>query len=189
VQPLDDMTLKSVLSIPILSNNRFSHKLKIFRQLDRDGFTVPQINFLEIRKAENSDYKKFEQYKVKFLPVNEIENFAILTDAYYTEEKLQEFQTYSKISDAFNLTVKTNIINATKLCKNDDERKMFLNKDAEMIREARISLLKYFPGKDIKKIKKNFNCDNVLKKKNYSDLPPEFQNYLMEIKNYFEPTT
>ena len=172
-----------------LIKEKNDYKPKIFRQLDRDGFTETQINFLEKRKSENSDYRKFEQYKVKFLPVNEIENFAVLTDSYYTEERLQVFRTYSKISDAFNLTAKTNIFNATKLCKNEDERKMFLNKDAEMIKEARNNLLKYFPGKDIKKIKIKFNCDTVLKMKPYTDLPSDFQHYLMEIKNYFEPAT
>ena len=55
-----------------------------------------------------------------------------------------------------------------------------------MIKEARINLLKYFPGKEIKKLKINFNCDKVLKNKNFSDLPPELQKYLVDIQSYFQ---
>ncbi len=130
--------------------------------------------------------KKFEKYKVKFLPVNEIENFAVLTDSYYTEDMLKEFENNNKITDAFNQTVKSNISNALKLCDSDEDRKLFQNKDAEMIKEARINLLKYFPGKEIKKLKINFNCDKVLKNKNFSDLPPELQKYLVDIQSYFQ---
>ena len=130
--------------------------------------------------------KKFEKYKVKFLPVNEIENFAVLTDIYYTEDMLKEFENNNKITDAFNQTVKSNISNALKLCDSDEDRKLFQNKDAEMIKEARINLLKYFPGKEIKKLKINFNCDKVLKNKNFSDLPPELQKYLVDIQSYFQ---
>lgn len=164
------------------------YKPQIFRQLDRDGFTVAQINFLESKKEEKSDYRKFEQYKVKFLPVNEIENLAVLTDNFFTEEKLKEYQTYTKIADPFILTAKTNIFNATKLCQNEVEKRMFLNKELDMLREARDSMLEYLPGKEIKKLKANFNCNNVLKKKDFSALPPNFQNYLTEIKNFFLPT-
>ena len=170
-----------------LMRENTQYEPKVFRQLDRDGFTSNQISFLEKRKTEHNEYKKFNGYKVKFLPVNEIENFAVLTDSYYTEDKLKEYETNNKITDAFNQTVKNNLFNAMKLCKNEDEKKQFQSKDADMIKEARINLLKYFPGKEIKKIKQNFNCDNVLKNKNYIEFPTELQNYLTEIKNYFEP--
>lgn len=169
-----------------LMKEKNAYKPKVFRQLDRDGFTKNQINFLEKRKAENNDYKKFQEYKVKFLPVNEIENFAVLTDTYYTEDKLKEYENNIKITDAFNQTVKSNIFNALKLCSNEEDKKLFLSKDAEMIQEARTSLLKLFPGKEIKKIKKNFNCDKVLKEKDFSDLPEELKKYLTGIKDYFD---
>ena len=169
-----------------LMKEKNGYKPKIFRQLDRDGFTESQIVFLETRKAENKAYEKFEDYKVKFLPVNEIENFAVLTDDYYTEDLLKVYENYSKISDAFNQTARNNLLNSLKLCKNDEERKLFQSKEAEMIQAARLSLLKYFPGKDIKKIKRSFNCDKVLKEMDYCDLPSELQMYLSEIKNYFE---
>ena len=144
-----------------------------------------KLNFWRQKKLEILT-KKFEKYKVKFLPVNEIENFAVLTDSYYTEDMLKEFENNNKITDAFNQTVKSNISNALKLCDSDEDRKLFQNKDAEMIKEARINLLKYFPGKEIKKLKINFNCDKVLKNKNFSDLPPELQKYLVDIQSYFQ---
>ena len=57
-----------------------------------------------------------------------------------------------------------------------------------MLNEARDSMLENLPGKEIKKLKANFNCNNVLKKKDFSALPPNFQNYLTEIKKFFLPT-
>lgn len=170
-----------------LMKEKNGYKPKVFRQLDRDGFTNNQISFLEKKKSEKNSYKIFEGYKVKFLPVNEIENFAVLTDSYYTEAKLKEYDNNVKITDAFNQTTKSNIANALKLCDKEDEKKLFLSKEKEMITEARKNLLKYFPGKDIKKIKKNFNCDKVLKEKAFADLPEELKTYLTEIKDYFEP--
>ncbi len=88
-------------------NNEY--KPKVFRQLDRDGFTNQQISFLEIAKSRNSEYVKFDGYKVKFLPVNEIENFAVQTDAFYTEEKLKEYENNNKITDAFRQTSNQNL--------------------------------------------------------------------------------
>ncbi len=172
-----------------LMRERNGYKPKIFRQLDRDGFTNDQIAFLETAKTNNSEYVKFEEYKVKFLPVNEIENFAVLTDNYFTEDKLKEYENNNRITDAFRQTSNNNSINALKLCKTDSEKEMFKGKEAKMLHEARLSLLKYFPGKEIKKIKRNFNCDRVLLSKCYSDLPELLTDYLKLIKDYFEPST
>ncbi len=171
-----------------LIKEKGDYKPKLFRQLDRDGFTVEQISFLENAKSKNSDYTKFRGYKVIFLPVNEIENFAVLTDDWFTEELLKEFKNNNKISDAFRQTTDSNLNSAQKLCKTDKEKELFRSKDPEMLKEARISLLKYFPGKEIKKIKKNFNCDKVLIEKRLEDLPQELKDYLSEIKDYFEKT-
>ncbi|MBK7436532.1 MAG: hypothetical protein IPI77_06895 [Saprospiraceae bacterium] len=150
---------------------------------------ITKYHFLETAKSRNSDYVKFEEYKVKFLPVNEIENFAVQTDPFYTEEKLKEYENNNKITDAFRQTSNHNLISALKLCKTDSERDMFRSKEAEMLKEARVSPLKYFPGKEIKKIKRNFNCDKVLIGKNFDDLPEELKDFLKIIKEYFEPTT
>ena len=169
-----------------LMKTRPEYRPKIFRQLDRDGFTVKQIDFLESARIRNSEYSRFKKYVVKFLPVNEIENFAVLLDSYFTIEKLQEFNMNNKISDAFRQTTNANIITAQKLCKDDAEKSLFRSKEADMIQEARTDLLKFFPGKEIKKTKSNFNCDNILIGKMFEELPAELKSYLDLIKDFFE---
>jgi predicted ATPase len=169
-----------------LMKTKVGYQPKIFRQLDRDGYTNNQIEFLESAKIKNSDYSKFKKYIVKFLPVNEIENFAILLDTYFTIEKLQEFNMNNKISDAFRQTTNANIITAQKLCKDDTEKSLFRSKEAFMIQEARTDLLRFFPGKEIKKTKRNFNCDNVLISKTLQELPLELRDYLNLIKDFYE---
>ncbi len=170
-----------------LMREKAEYKPQVFRQLDRDGFTTSQTDFLEKAKARNSEYSKFAGYKVKFLPVNELENFAIQMDSYYTDEKLKVFEVNNIITDAFRQTCNHNLINVQKLCKNDAEKDMFRGKEAEMLKEARLNLLKFFPGKDIKKIKKNFNADKVLTSREIGDLPNDLRDYLHLIQEYFEP--
>jgi predicted ATPase len=158
----------------------------VFRQLDRDGFSNEQIVFLEMAKARNADFQKFRKYKVSFLPVNEIENFSIQTDSYYTEDKLKVYEINNKITDAFRQTINNNLINAQKLCKSDTERDLFRGQESKMLLEARTNLLKYFPGKEIKRIKTNFNCDNALLKNDFNSLPLELQGFLNDIKIFFD---
>ncbi|TNE72053.1 hypothetical protein EP331_07975 [bacterium] len=172
-----------------LMKERQNYKPKVFRQFDRDGYSSSQISFLEQAKTRNTDYTKFEDYKVKFLPVNEIENFAVITDSYFTEDRLKEYENNNKITDAFRQTSNSNLTSVQKLCKNDTEKDLFRGKEAEMLSEARTNLLKFFPGKEITKIKRNFNCDKALMTKSFDELPYELKDFLTEIKNYFEPQT
>lgn len=169
-----------------LMRSKNDYKPMIFRQLDRDGFNNEQVIFLESAKLLNSEYKKFKKYIVKFLPVNEIENFAVISDPYFSIEKLKEYEINNKISDEFRQTTNNNILNSLKLCKDDAEKKLFRGKEGKMINEARQDLLKFFPGKEIKKLKRNFNCDSALQNKNFSELPIDLQNYLNAIKIFFE---
>lgn len=169
-----------------LMKSKLGYKPKIFRQLDRDGYTSEQISFLEEKKMKNSDFIKFEKYIVKFLPVNELENFAILLDPYYTIEKLQKFEINNKISDAFRQTTNANIITAQKVCKDETEKSLFRGKESIMIQDARFDLLRLFPGKEIKKLKRNFNSDNKLLNTKFEDLPIELKSYLSDVKKYFE---
>lgn len=169
-----------------LMNSKPRYEPTIFRQLDRDGYTDEQITFLEFARTRNSNYSKFKKYKVAFLPVNEIENFAILTDPYFTEEKLKDWEVGNKITDAFRQTTNSNIIAVQKLCKNDAEKDIFRSKEANMLQEARKDLLRFFPGKEIKKTKQNFSIEKVLIKKELIDLPNELQTYLTQIKDFFE---
>ncbi|WP_145857116.1 ATP-dependent nuclease [Pedobacter suwonensis] len=169
-----------------LMSQNTNYRPKVFRQLDRDGYTSRQIEFLENAKAKHSEFQKFQKYKVIFLPVNEIENFAVQIDSDFTEEKLKDFNTFSIINDAFVQTVNSNLLACLKLCKIDSDRALFNGKLPEMTKEARLNMLKYFPGKEIKKTKANFNCDKTLLDKEFSDLPSELRAFLLEIKSFFE---
>lgn len=169
-----------------LIKSKASYQPTIFRQLDRDGYTIEQIKFLEIARTRNTNYSKFKKYNVSFLPVNEIENFSVLTDPYYTDAKLKDWEVNNKITDAFRQTTNSNIIAVQKLCKNDNEKDIFRSKEAEMLKEARTDLLKFFPGKEIKRIKRNFNAEKVLLNKQLVDLPIELQTYLSKIKDFFD---
>ena len=58
----------------------------VFRSLDRDGYTDQQVGFLEpllTRKKKDKSRVKKGNYKLKFLPVNEIENFAVLAMKFF----------------------------------------------------------------------------------------------------------
>jgi len=54
------------------------YKPLIFRQIDRDGLTNFQIKKVEEKKC-NQFKKAFKKYVVEPLPVNEIENFAVIS--------------------------------------------------------------------------------------------------------------
>ncbi len=67
---------------------------RVFRSLDRDGYTDQQVEFLEkfltIKKRKKSTVKE-NDYKLKFLPVNEIENFAVLAEAFFNDFDFSNF--------------------------------------------------------------------------------------------------
>lgn len=161
----------------------------VFRQFDGDGFIPEQIVFIESRKQSNTNFQKFKGYKAKFLPVNEIENFAVLIDSYFTEDKLKEYNFNNNITDAFIQTTTSNIKSAQKLCRDKEEFDLFNGQDAKMIQYARTNLKKFFPGKEIKRLKPNFNTDEFLIGRSFSELPIELQTFLNDIKDFFEPTT
>lgn len=160
----------------------------VYRQFDGDGFTPEQISFIESRKLSNSEFQKFKSYKVKFLPVNEIENFAVLIDPFFTEEKLKDYDFNNKILDALVQTTNNSIETAQKLCRNKEEHDLFRGKSSTMLQYARTDIKKFFPGKEIKRLKPDFNTDDFLKSKSLEELPLELQAYLKDIKDFFEPT-
>jgi hypothetical protein len=79
-----------------------------------------------------------------------------------------------------------NLLSVQKNCKDDSEKNLFRGKEAIMIAEARKNQLAFFPGKEIKKTKRNFNIENALIKKTFSALPKELQTYLTTVKDFFE---
>ncbi|PQJ09875.1 hypothetical protein CJD36_018305 [Flavipsychrobacter stenotrophus] len=182
------------------------HKMKekngyspiIYRELDRDGFMQNQIDIIEHIKSNK--FKQFKKYKVKFLPVNEIENFAVLMDTFFDNELLKKFENYSVLVEKFRATVDANLIVAMKLCTKDipnykgitnytvDKQKdEFKPKKAvEMKQTAEKDMVRLYPGKDIKKLKSNFNVDKLLRESDLTALPNELTDYLSDVKTFFE---
>ncbi len=52
--------------------------------------------------------------------------------------------------------------------------------------EARVHVIKYYPGKDISKFKNRFNADKTLKNLAVEKYPSELKIYLDEIKHFFD---
>ena len=155
----------------------------IFRQYDRDGLTEDQANKLELLIAEK--FKKLKNYKPKFLPVCEMENFLVL-------KKQQEGQDFSRTEeerDKLEDKLRGKIKGIVELAKNfakGDEWKIFNSAEAFMIKEARISREKYFPGKEILTIKTPRLKASNLKQYEYDKFPQELKDYLNEIKKFFD---
>lgn len=165
-----------------------SYLPKVFRSLDRDGYTQEQVNFLEKELKDKSEKKVgVGSYEIKLLPVNELENFAILHDAYFTDELLEE--NINDLEDAFNLTVTSSLNHNHRKFSNDTELFNF-HKDHLLIknmeREAKKDVKKFFPGKNIKTLKENFSVERLLKNSKLEVYSTELKDYLNEIKRFFE---
>ncbi len=157
--------------------------LKIFRQNDRDWLKNKQIAFIEEKK--NSNYNEIN-YKFLHLPVNEIENFYILKDEYFSEELINNKK--SELEDDFFWTMQCNF---DKFNKQYSECELFKFSDRSKIlnqcrQEADNNIKKLYPWKDIKKLKQNLNIDEEFLKWNLNDFPQELKDYLEEIKKFFE---
>jgi hypothetical protein len=165
-----------------------TYKPKVFRSLDRDGYTENQVEFLEKKLNErNGKDLKITDYKIKFLPVNELENFAVLIDDYFTDEIIENRKTH--LEDKLIQTIDSNLKqNNAKF--NDDTDLFNIHKNSllrkNMEREAEPNKKKFYPGKELKKLKPNFNPERFLRNLSPSKYPEELTQYLSEIKTFFE---
>lgn len=155
--------------------------LKIFRQNDRDWLNQERINYIETNIKTR--YNKIN-YKFTHLPVNEIENFYILTDDYFSDELIDNEKMNLELE--FSWTFQTNFLKYSKdywdyLFKNQDQNKIF----TKCRQEADLNIKKYYPWKDIKKLKENLNIEREILKWELSDFPQELNDYLEEIKIFF----
>jgi len=161
---------------------------KVFRSLDRDGYTQEQIDFLEKElKEKNGKNVGIGNYEIRLLPVNELENFAILQDAYFTNELLEK--NINRLENAFTLTVTSSLNNNHRKFISDTDLFNFY-KDHLLIknmeREAKKDVKKLFPGKDIKTLKDNFSAERFLKNLKLEDYPNELKEYLNQVKFFFK---
>lgn len=178
-------TVEKWISVENQKNSIYTPK--VFREIDRDGWTDEQIKFLENNlEKKNKDLSKTDKYKLSFLPVNEIENFAIISDISFTKKLIED--DISFLEDEFNGTVQSNL--AQSKYRSDD---LFKHSNSgviqgKMLREAKKDSLKFFPGKEIKKLKSNFDVNNYLLNLEKNKYPQELQLYLDKIKTFFTTT-
>lgn len=184
--------------INVICKEDKSYKPKIFREMDRDGLTDEQIEFI----YENQElfFKKIDSgYLVRFLPVGEIENFAVLAKPDIFDDKLLEKVNCLEV--AFDLTAveKTsclvkkipNIKDEEKKKKAEDLFGSFQNKSTRAVcgmrQFARKNPFRFFPGKDIGKIVSDFNTEKILLDAiSRDELPSELDSFMSEIKAFFE---
>lgn len=166
-----------------INNERQSYNPKVYRELDRDGYMQNQVDFLEEKMS--SKFKQLQNYKVKFLPVNEIENFAVLLDDQFTNDFIKKDEDkWDGIKDALLKTAKENTIACSKIYNND--KAIFSNKEYEMRDSAKSDIFSLFPGKDIGKLKHNFNAERIIKNATIESLPNSLITYLNDIKLFYE---
>ncbi|HRH41722.1 MAG TPA: AAA family ATPase [Pyrinomonadaceae bacterium] len=165
-----------------------SYAPKVFRSLDRDGYSLEQIEFLE--KELKEKYEKIVgngNYLIKFLPVNELENFAILCNPYFTKELIET--NIELLEDAFIKTATSSLDQSHK--KFNKNTPLFNYHSNPMLiktmeREAKKNPLKFLPGKDIKSLKPNFNADKYLRDLDIANYPTELTEYLNLVKEFFK---
>lgn len=158
---------------------------KVFRSLDRDGYTDAQIQLLEEKlKKRNGEDLEIENYKIQFLPVNELENFAVIKDNYFTDEIIDNHK--NDLEDHFISTADANVRHNHKLLSEVfrfNESGTIAN---QMKREAETDIKRLFPGKEIKKLKQNFNIHRFLTQLLEDDFPEDLISYLEEVKQFFQ---
>lgn len=150
----------------------------IFRQLDRDGYSDEQMSIITSKRE--ASYKDLTTYKVSFLPVNEIENFIILLDPFFTTELLAS-KCDEHLMRSFIRTAKTNI----RSCRKWDEDFFKENSETDMYINAKGDIHKHLPGKEICKLKDNHHFTQRLKALKSTEFPQELTDYLNIIKNHF----
>lgn len=178
--------IETVFSFKI--KERAGYSPKIFRQLDRDAYLPRQMEFIE--KAMVKKFSIFQHYKIAFLPVNEIENFAMLSNPAFSKELIiQNEHVYDSVKDACIDTAKSNLEKVRKVYLNsqssDEDKHLFINQESAMRNEAKTDPIKFLPGKELCKCIPQFNPIRVLKNLSRPNFPEELVQYLQQAKDFF----
>lgn len=161
---------------------------KVFREIDKDGLTTTQMGAVEqylIKKYESK-----LNYRIKFLPVNEIENFAVINNPIFDDEFWEEHS--QAIANKFDVTAESNCKRFDKMFNYSKEagfRTVNGNQMAivqSMRAEALTNWRRKMPGKDICALKNDFGYKAYLNSLTKENLPIELQDYLQEIKLFFD---
>lgn len=168
--------------------NDRTYKPRVFRQVDRDGLSLACLDAIE--RKYNAKYSRSFPYKYLPLPVNEIENFAILADTSFTENLWLDNQ--EDLRDAFERTLSSLFDRFTRIFRGTDDSYLFPDGSTRtqtiqnMRREAQRDWRRYMPGKEVIKLIDNYNFSRSLQELSYERLPHELRNYLNEVKAFFE---
>ena len=157
----------------------------IFRQIDRDGLTNEQIKIIEDDYSKKWN-KNTLKCRLKFLPVYELENFAVISNSGQFNDDFFD-------SNKFNLENKFDKTSEAK-CKELSgrygelfgDRGFVANATSKMRQEATSDYRSFFPGKEICSLLKNFDTYDILKGFSEENMPQELKDYMTEVKNFFE---
>lgn len=173
------------IAIKHLRKTKNDYQPKVFRQLDGDGFSDELKQMVELKKKEkNTNGYGINNYCVKYLPVNEMENFGILMDNEFSEDFVRNSPSFLKIHNAFTRTTEDNCNKSKKLFNNDRDKNKFNSKD--LILDQPNNILRNYPGKDIKTCKRRFNPISIITNAQVCDYPQELKDYLQCIKGFFD---
>lgn len=161
---------------------------KIFRQIDLDGYLPEQVTFLEQRIKES--HSQLTNYMVKFLPVNELENFVVLINSECTDVDIKSnTDVFDNLKDALVDTAKNNLSKIRKRYIKDqdsqDIQHLFNNREAKMRNYAKLNPSRLLPGKEICK-QYHYNVNTQLKNLKIKNFPEELNSYLNIIKSFFD---
>lgn len=162
------------------------YKPKIFREIDRDGLTDTQIAKTE--EMINNKANKLS-YQLKFLPVCEIENFAVMKNRKFNESFWEIHS--AKIKEDFEIkaSIKTKLLDKTfefhEFAFRDSDGNHI--KVMQQMREDAIKKWKKFlNGKVICKKLQNFNPINFLSSLSKDQLPNELKKFMTELVKFYE---
>jgi hypothetical protein len=161
------------------------YKPKIFREIDRDGLTKKQIRKIE---AKIKDKTRSINYKLKFLPVHEVENFAVIKEPRFDNNF---WETYAdEIKSAFEIKASDKAKLFDRFFKYQEL--VFRGTDGNytaVMQGMRDDALKnwksLFNGKKICGKLSNFKPINYLCLLDKKNLPKELLKYMEEVKKFY----
>jgi len=164
-----------------------NYKPKIFREIDRDGLNDEQIN--ELKTYLNQQFSHQIKYQIEFLPVNEIENFAVINNPIFNEIFWNNHR--DDILKSFELTASERAKSLDKFFgyQSSSFRVAGGNPTAimqEMRDEAYKDWKKFFNGKEMCKKIPNYNPTEYLNSLAVDQLPNELNTFLINVKAFYE---
>lgn len=161
------------------------YKPRVFRQIDRDGMTAEQVLYIETNLKATIDGSLI--YQLGILPVNELENFALLLHP----KAIDAWNANSEaIRDKFELTAESTAGKLSRSFRNAPEG-LFRNSSSptivtqKMRAEALIDPVRLMPGKDIARYIPDYNPVRELKLLRPPNYPVELSDYISKVQKFF----